>query len=653
MIVLSETSPRWLRELARFVHVKSLLFVYGNVHDLVSFPICTEGSDEVRWTESDLPVFFRRFLVDLDYEVVGWVDPVEELSFATPEMADRFEQVETGHEVPSEPPCVRNGQASAMMPPPNVLSRPPREPEPVNWDLTLARITCGLENTQVPCAFVIDLASRLVSSPDRLTRDERTLFTKVLKASLASREVVREDGRWNNLLLLVCDKLNDLPTFLYLNNPRARSIHLDRPDRDGRGRFISRYYHHFHGADGDGPAPPAVVQEFIDLTDAMTNYEMRSLVNLSTREAIPVTDPITGLPNVKRISEMYKYGVTTSEWDRIESGKLAQAEAFLHSRIKGQQGAVARVLDIVKRAKIGLAAGGAEKSNRPRGVLFFAGPTGVGKTEMAKALAELLFGREERLIRFDMSEYAAPQSDQRLLGAPPGYVGYEEGGQLTNAVKKNPFSILLFDEVEKAHDSIFDKFLQILDDGRLTDGKGDTVYFSECIIAFTSNLGTVTRTTAVEPPQALVTPDMPYPEMRQRILEEIRNHFNFVLGRPEILNRFGDNFVVFDFIRPPMDEEIVDLLLERLVLAAKDGMKVGLTVAPAARQALVALARNNLEHGGRGIRNVVDAALVNPLSRALFDQDVRPGARVRVAELADHGENATTRFDIEVVVDQP
>jgi len=651
MIVLDEASARWLGELARFIQIKNLLFVYGNVHDLVSFAVSADDSEEVRWTESDLPVFLRRLLADLRYEVVGWVDPVEDLSFATPDMADRFEQVETGREPPSAPPCVRNGEPPAVAPHPAPALRVTREPEPVNWDRTLARIGLGLQNTRVPCAFVIDLASRLASSPDRLTRDERTLFTKILKASLASREVVREDARWNNLLILVCDKLNDLPTFLYLNNPRAHSVHIDLPDRDERGRFINRYYRHFHGAGADGPAPPGVVQDFVDLTDGLTNYEMRSLVHLSTREAIPIIEPDTGLANVKRISEMYKYGVSTSEWDRIESGKLAQAESFLEARIKGQPGAVARVLDIVKRAKIGLAAGDAGKSTRPRGVLFFAGPTGVGKTEMAKALAELLFGREERLIRFDMSEYAAPQSDQRLLGAPPGYVGYEEGGQLTNAVKKNPFSVLLFDEVEKAHDSIFDKFLQILDDGRLTDGKGDTVYFSECIIAFTSNLGTVTRNAGVDAPQALVTPDMPYDEMRRRILEEIRNHFNFVLGRPEILNRFGDNFVVFDFIKPPVDEAIVDLLLERLVHAAKDGMKIELAVAPAAREALVDLARQSLQHGGRGVRNVVDAALVNPLSRALFDQDVRPGARVRIVELSDHGEHAPARFELRVAVE--
>lgn len=664
MIVFGEESPRWLRELARFANIKNLLFVYGNVHDLVSFPIQGESPEQVRWTESDLPGFFRRFLLDRKYEVVGWADPVEELSFVSPEMEELFHRVETGREIkaPSETKATEAATGEAGGAPstlPRASGRPSStgvfgRPEAADLNRTIARIARGLRNTRVPCAFVIDLASRLASSPDRLTKDERTLFTRLLKASIESREVIRDDGRWNNLLILVCDKMNDLPTFLYINNPRARSIHLELPDREERARFINRYFRHFGGTERLGTTPPsAVTQDFVDLTEGLSNYEMRSLVSLSLKEGIPICDPVSGVPNVRRITEMYKYGVTSSEWDKIEGDKLANAEAFVRERIKGQDAAVMRVLDLVKRAKLGLAAGEGRRSNRPRGVLFFAGPTGVGKTEMAKALAALLFGQEERLIRFDMSEYAAPQSDQRLLGAPPGYVGYEEGGQLTNAVKKNPFSILLFDEIEKAHGSIFDKFLQILDDGRLTDGKGETVYFSECVIIFTSNLGTVARVeSGGTASRVLVTPDMPYPRMKDLMLEEIRNHFNFVLGRPEILNRFGDNFVVFDFIKPPLDEEIVDLLIKKLVQAAKETKKLDLTVAGAVRNRLVTLARNNLQHGGRGIRNIIDAALVNSLSRALFDQGVRSGARVIAKDLIDHGEDAATRFELMVEVNR-
>ncbi len=663
MIVVNEESSRWLREMARFVCIKNVLFIYGNVYDLVSFPVQGDEPNQLRWTESDLPGFLRRFLLGMKYEIVAWADPVEDLTFVSPEMEVLFHKIERGGEPDDKDKPVSDadqsraeleqGRSMNQQQQGGMFSRAADKfrggkPRAVDWETVVHRIGLGLQNTKVPCAFVIDFASRLTSTPDRLPRDERMLMTRLLKATMASREVIREDGRWNNLIILICEKLNDLPAFLYLNSPRARSIHIEHPDRDERERFVRRYYRYFHGAVGPQEPPPRqVVKEFVDESEGLTNYEMRSLVNLSLRERIPVVDGQTGMSNVKRISEMYKYGVTESEWDKISVERLAGAEEFIRTRIKGQDAAVARVIDIVKRAKIGIAAGDSDKSNRPRGVLFFAGPTGVGKTEMAKAMAELLFGREDRLLRFDMSEYASPNADQRLIGAPPGYVGYEEGGQLTNAVKNNPFAILLFDEIEKAHGSIFDKFLQILDDGRLTDGKGETVYFSECIIIFTSNLGTVARSEG-EAPQVLVTPDMPYTAMRDCVLEAIRDHFNFALGRPEILNRFGDNFVVFDFIKPPLDEQIVDLLIGKLAHAALETRGISVVVEDAARGRLVEHARTHLHHGGRGIRNAVDYALVNPLSRALFDGNVPAGARLRVLDLVDRGEDAPTRFELVV-----
>ena len=663
-IVIDEHSPRWMRELSRFVSIKNLIFLHGNVYDLVSFPVRKSESEPPRWTETDLAGFLCRFLLNQGYELIGQVDPVEDLRFLTPEMAELFRKLEMGEDLsaPHTETAGESSQKSAAANPADYGGPTVRTPTgerseptagaPANLDRVVRRMALGLANTKVPCAFVVNFASRLLSAPDRLGREDRIPMTRLLKAVLNTREIAREDGRWNNLVILICEKLNDLPTFLYLNNSRSRSIHVELPDREERARYIRRCWRYFHGVRGNEGEPSAeVVRDFVDHCDGLTNFEMRSLVSLSHRFRIPLIHPASGGSNVRRLTDMYKYGVTESEWEKIDAERLREAPEFLRKRIKGQDAAVEKVLDIIRRASIGIAAGEQGKANRPRGVLFFAGPTGVGKTETAKAMAELLFGREDRLIRFDMSEFSAPHSDQRLLGAPPGYVGYEEGGQLTNAVQQNPFSVLLFDEIEKAHPSIFDKFLQILDDGRLTDGRGDTVYFSECIIIFTSNLGTVTRNEEDGSTRQLVTPDMPYSRMREIVLAEIARHFNFELKRPEILNRFGDNFVVFNFIRPPYDEQIVDMLVGRLDRSLRESRQISLRLGTEARSALIAFARTHLHHGGRGIRNAVDSALVNPLSRILFEMPRNNRGTLTVLTLKDNGPEAPIRFELETRLD--
>lgn len=659
-IVIDEHSPRWMRELSRFVSIKNMIFLHGNVYDLVPFPVRKAEGEPPRWTETDLSGFLCRFLLNQGYELIGQADPVEELRFLTPEMDELYRKLELGEDPTTSPANSPSGGGSTpaaekhadyggtTVRTPSGDPSPISSSAPVNWDRVVRRMTVGLTNTRVPCAFVINFASRLISAPDHLAREDRIAMTRLLKAILQTREIARTDGRWNNLIILVCEKLNDLPAFLYLNNSRSRSIHVELPDREERARYIRRCWRYFHGGNTEKPDLPAEVErDFVDHCDGLTNYEMRSLVSLSHRFRIPLIHPVSGGSNVRRLTDMYKYGVTESEWEKIDAERLRGAPDFLRKRIKGQDPAVEKVLDIIRRASIGLAAGEQGKPNRPRGVLFFAGPTGVGKTETAKAMAELLFGRQDRLIRFDMSEFSAPHSDQRLLGAPPGYVGYEEGGQLTNAVQQNPFSVLLFDEIEKAHPSIFDKFLQILDDGRLTDGRGDTVYFSECIIIFTSNLGTVTRDEEDSGVRQLVTPDMPYSRIREIILSEIARHFNFELKRPEILNRFGDNFVVFNFIRPPFDEQIVDMLIERLNRSLQESRQIALRLEPEARSALITYARTHLHHGGRGIRNAVDSALVNPLSRVLFELPRATRGVLSVVTLQDNGPDVPVRFTLE------
>lgn len=642
MITDSTECPAWIRELVRFTPLKNILFLYGNVYDRVSYPV--QGSDgAICWSECELPTFFRRFLELRGYGLIGFFDPVDGLSFGTPHMEDLYKKLHRGKQVEAPRPPDRQQTPNGQQP--VQCSNEEEQTKFKPGDTDLLRVVNGVRQTMtndtVPCAFVFNLASRLLASPTYLGEKDKDVFTRMLKASLTAKSVAQGEGKLNNVIILICEKLNDLPAFLYLNNPRARSVNLPKPDTADRTRYIERSYRAFYKPPAE-PEPELSAELsglFAAMTEGLTYYEMASLVNLSLIEKEP-------LINIKKICERFKYGITESEWDKIGREQLINAEEVIREQVKGQNAAMAAVLDIIKRAKIGLAAGSSSKSSRPRGVLFFAGPTGVGKTEMAKAMAKLLFGDKDRCIRFDMSEYSAEHADQKLMGAPPGYVGYDDGGQLTDAVRENPFSILLFDEIEKAHGKIFDKFLQILDDGRLTDGQGETVYFSECIIIFTSNLGTVSD--AASGRSAMIKPDMPYPQMRDTILQGIREHFNFSLGRPEVLNRIGDNFVVFDFIRPPLDGEIVDLLINQLKRATFEGKRIELEIAEQVRSTLLEESKKHLQHGGRGIRNVIDTALVNPLNRVLFDLGIERDSIVRLLFLEDHGETAPVRFELKI-----
>ena len=626
MIITDESAPRWLQEFSRFVRVKPLLFLHGNIHDLISYPIQQKESETTGWASSTLPVFISRFLGELGYEIVGDCDPVRELTFETPEMKELFKKIED-----AAPKSSTSGMSRASTISP--------------WISSLDGIAAALAGNEVPSAFIIQHASRLLTSPNVLDEAQRILFTRILKASLGSRDV-GPNRKWKNLLIFICDKLNDVPPFLYLNNPRARSIRIDSPSRSERMRFFENRWMAFHqdaGGSVQTTVPEGMTADFADLTEGLSNFDLDSLVGLSRAEQIPLIEPETRVPKIRQIIERFKYGVTESQWDNL-GDRLREAPAKIRQAIQGQDDAVERMIEMISRARLGLAAGESQRSNRPRGVLFFAGPTGVGKTEMAKALAEALLNDSTRLVRFDMSEFGSEHSDQRLLGAPPGYVGYEEGGELTDAVKRNPFSILLFDEIDKAHPRILDKFLQILDDGRLTDGKGETVYFSECLIIFTSNLGIV----APDGKLMLDPERTKYPELRETVLTRIREHFNTKLGRPEILNRLGDNFVVFDFIRSPVEERILDSLLKKFQQAAREKRRLEISITSEAREELLLHARTQLHHGGRGIRNSVETALINPLSRALFDANVQSPARVQVTRIINRGENRACRFAVEI-----
>ncbi|MFB7947739.1 ATP-dependent chaperone ClpB [Kitasatospora phosalacinea] len=290
-----------------------------------------------------------------------------------------------------------------------------------------------------------------------------------------------------------------------------------------------------------------------------------------------------------------------------ESAKLLRMEEELGRRLIGQHEAVRAVSDAVRRTRAGIA-----DPDRPTGSFLFLGPTGVGKTELAKALADFLFDDERAMVRIDMSEYGEKHSVSRLVGAPPGYVGYEEGGQLTEAVRRRPYSVVLLDEVEKAHPEVFDVLLQVLDDGRLTDGQGRTVDFRNAILILTSNLGS----------QYLVDPGTPDERKKELVLETVRRSF-----KPEFLNRL-DDLVVFDPLGTEELSRIVDLQVAALARRLHE-RRLTLEVTPAARDWL-SLTGYDPAYGARPLRRLVQSAIGDQLAREILSGRVHDGSTVVV-----------------------
>jgi ATP-dependent Clp protease ATP-binding subunit ClpA len=288
-------------------------------------------------------------------------------------------------------------------------------------------------------------------------------------------------------------------------------------------------------------------------------------------------------------------------------------EDRLHDRVVGQDEALEAVSDAVRRARSGLG-----DPRRPIGSFLFLGPTGVGKTELARALAEFLFDDDQAMTRIDMSEYMEKFSVSRLIGAPPGYVGYEEGGQLTEAVRRRPYQVILLDEIEKAHPDVFNILLQVLDDGRLTDGQGRTVDFKNTVIIMTSNVGSQLITAAGGPDRDAAS----YEAMKRQVMDSLRAQF-----RPEFLNRV-DEIIVFHALAEIDLEQIVDLLLKGLErrLADQD-LRIELT--PAARQ-LIVREGTDPAYGARPLKRTIQRLVENPLARALLKGEFSPGDTIRI-----------------------
>ncbi|MCX7653315.1 MAG: ATP-dependent Clp protease ATP-binding subunit [Fervidobacterium sp.] len=312
-------------------------------------------------------------------------------------------------------------------------------------------------------------------------------------------------------------------------------------------------------------------------------------------------------------------GIPLKKLEETEKEKLLKLESALHERVVGQDEAIGAIARAIRRARSGL-----KDPRRPVGVFLFLGPTGVGKTELAKALAEYLFGDEKALIRFDMSEYMEKFSVSRLIGAPPGYVGYEEGGTLTEKVRRRPFSVILFDEIEKAHPDVFNILLQIMDDGRLTDSQGHVVDFRNTIIIMTSNIG---GTEIVTSKKSLgfvdeTSHEREFNEMKNKVIEEVKKVF-----KPEFINRV-DEIIVFHKLTKQHIEQIIEILLKD-IRARLSERKISLVLSPEAKDFLVNVGYDSV-YGARPLKRAIQKYIEDPLSEELLRGDIEEDSEVYV-----------------------
>lgn len=633
-------SPKWQQELRAFLGIKSGIILEGNVHD--EYPRFLYGPDGEEFLDIDNLDQTILSLVDPSSSTLYFFDPVDgfyccgdALETQRIALAPLFEGYSTRETTKN------HGCTVCLMPSGKKdSSRGQADTEQYVWVSEIARRAVadrppnGARNT----VLVLNFASRLDAC--NLRQAEANAMFLNLMAATTSGQNAQLTG---SSLVLVVDKYNDIPAWVYLNNPNIRTISIGTPDRHIRRLYLENLYDDLAPYQRLSREDDDAGKEFVAETEGLQLQELGQILRLACRKGIQPDE-------ISLAFRLYKYGVLDNPWENLENDILVHIEAKLEERVKGQDEALRKVKAVITRAVKGLSGlqhSGA--SHKPKGILFFAGPTGVGKTETAKALAESIFGDENACIRFDMSEYRLEQSDQKLFGAPPGYVGYEGGGQLTNAVKTRPFSVILFDEIEKASPTILDKFLQILEDGRMTDNQGNTVYFGESVIIFTSNIG-LTKEAADpgdpfgprrrEPTITIRNPEEEdTPDFRRQVVELLTNgvkaYFNDI-GRPELLNRLGDdNIVVFQFIDKRDAEIICDYKLDQICRTIREEKGIEIH-SDDARDVLHRKAVLERANGGRGVGNMLEREFLNPLACFLCTLPKLPSALQCRADAGDN-----------------
>ena len=589
---MTKNLPKWTKELIRSISINSQFIFWSNIHDI--YPLEIDGNI----VPLNLNDYLSEILVNQEYHLVLNFEPLVGVSMLKGTPQDF--KAATGE---------------------NYAQDKPLKKSLVGFIEMLEHIE---NNKDLSVAVIFNYTSRVDEAcKDEVKKEFFYRAFRLMQNATPKKSKNSNFAKYNQLIFLL-DKENDIPAWYITDNPKINVIPIPKPDFYIRESIIKNLSRRISGYT---QMPQAQREEneklFIEQTNGLYISEILSIIQLAIKEGVEFS-------NIGEAINMYKLGIFENEWAKIPIDKLQNSANILSQRVIGQSFAVNKVADILKRAYFNLSGSQYSKySNRPKGVMFFAGPTGVGKTELAKAVTELVFGSENNYIRFDMSEFSQENANQRLVGAPPGYVGYETGGELTNAIKKNPFSVVLFDEIEKAHPRIMDIFLQILDDGRLTSGRGETVYLSETIIIFTSNLGVYSLTDNNEKVQN-ITMDMDYKTIDATLRNAIEEHFKYRLQRPEILNRIGENIVIFDYIREDVAKDIFNKMINRVLDNLREHHNINIFIEENALNKLQQECLKSLDMGGRGIGNQIENIFINPLSRALFENGIKANDTITI-----------------------
>lgn len=578
--------PVWLRSLESYAGLMSCIILQGEVYDIRRNPWTTEYQRVPQLVADAL----REGLFNT---VIEW-DPVTGIHGRD---ATKWEVM-----AKAVGPTEARGSAYAVAPDAQFDSEPTRVRVSLE-DLVAVMLETMVVGGDRPTAFILNFANFAFAFGQQPSQSERDLLARLAKAIIGRDPTATTGPR--SLLVLVSPNAHVLPLSMLPGPAYIRELVVPLPDREERLSLLGDRFHEWK-LKNQPKRGQVAYDDLIDSLDGMSFQDLLNIEELSRQSA--KTEELSA----EQLLTSYRHGIQTSAWEALSRDKLLAMPEMLAERVKGQAHAIEKVTAVTIRAYTGLA--GLQHSKRqrmPKGTLFFVGPTGVGKTELAKALAEFLFGDEEAFIRFDMSEFNHEHSDQRLVGAPPGYVGYEEGGQLTNAIRKRPFSVLLFDEIEKAHFRILDKFLQILEDGRLTDGRGQTVSFAEAIIIFTSNIGA-----------GEIDPTSSDEQARSAFQSRVQDHFEREMKRPELLNRIGDNIVPFNFVRDKgFLAEIMRSKLGSLRSQLKEKYGVRTVRITDERAFLEWVARDiNPKKGGRGAIMALTKWVIDPVSEFLFTE---------------------------------